>query len=154
MNTTNSMLLYNRLSVSTCMQAKSSCSFNGDVLTPRLKRRIYHQAMTKSRHRLSLRSRLGGLLSRPQSKRAALAPLLRARECISMAPRTWQPRLCTRHNNSDQSWVASGNGGNGNRKLKRKTEAEIGNGKAEIGKWSSTFVALMAPFAHARSVSG
>ena len=37
---------------------------------------------------------------------------------------------------------ASGNGGNG--KQKRKTEAEIGNGKAEIGKWSSTFVALMA----------
>ena len=41
---------------------------------------------------------------------------------------------------------------NGNGKLKRKTEAEIGNRKAEIGKWSSTFVALMAPFAHARSV--
>ena len=41
---------------------------------------------------------------------------------------------------------------NGNGKLKRKTEAEIGNGKAEIGKWSSTFVALMASFAHARSV--
>ena len=35
---------------------------------------------------------------------------------------------------------ASGNGGNGKRK--RKIEAEIGNGKAEIGKWSSTFVAL------------
>ena len=43
---------------------------------------------------------------------------------------------------------------NGNGKLKRKTEAEIGNGKAEIGKWSSTFVALMAFFAHARSVWG
>ena len=41
---------------------------------------------------------------------------------------------------------------NGNGKLKRKTEAEIGNGKAEIGKWSSTFVALMASFAHARSI--
>ena len=39
-------------------------------------------------------------------------------------------------------------------KLKRKTEAEIGNGKAEIGKWSSTFVVLMALFAHARSVWG
>ena len=45
---------------------------------------------------------------------------------------------------------ASGNGGNG--KLKRKTEAESGNGKAEIGKWSSILVALMASFAHARSV--
>ena len=43
---------------------------------------------------------------------------------------------------------------NGNGKLKRKTEAESGNGKAEIGKWSSTFVALMAPFAHALSVWG
>ena len=43
---------------------------------------------------------------------------------------------------------------NGNGKLKRKTEAEIGNGKAEIGKWSSIFVALMAPFAHARSIWG
>ena len=43
---------------------------------------------------------------------------------------------------------------NGNGKLKRKTEAEIGNGKAEIGKWSSTFVALMATFAHARSIWG
>ena len=43
---------------------------------------------------------------------------------------------------------------NGNGKLKRKTEAESGNGKAEIGKWSSTFVTLMAPFAHARSVWG
>ena len=41
---------------------------------------------------------------------------------------------------------------NGNGKLKRKTEAESGNGKAEIGKWSSTFGALKAPFAHARSV--
>ena len=27
-----------------------------------------------------------------------------ARECISMAPSPWQPRLCTRHN-SDQLWV-------------------------------------------------
>ena len=43
---------------------------------------------------------------------------------------------------------------NGNGKLKRKTEAEIGNGKAEIGKWSSTFIALMASFAHARSIWG
>ena len=43
---------------------------------------------------------------------------------------------------------------NGNGKLKRKTEAEIGNGKAEIGKWSSIFVALMAPFAHAQSIWG
>ena len=43
---------------------------------------------------------------------------------------------------------------NGNGKLKWKTEAEIGNGKAEIGKWSSTFVALMASFAHARSIWG
>ena len=43
---------------------------------------------------------------------------------------------------------------NGNGKLKRKTKAEIGNGKTEIGKWSSTFVALMAPFTHARSVGG
>ena len=33
---------------------------------------------------------------------------------------------------------------NGNGKLKRKTEAEIGNGIAEIGKWSSTILALMA----------
>ena len=33
------------------------------------------------------------------------ARLARARECISLAPRPWQPRLCTRHNNSDQSWV-------------------------------------------------
>ena len=41
---------------------------------------------------------------------------------------------------------------NGNGKLKWKTEAEIGNGKAEIGKWSSTFVALIPSFAHARSV--
>ena len=43
---------------------------------------------------------------------------------------------------------------NGNGELKRKTEAEIGNGKAEIGKWSSTFVVLMASFAHARSIWG
>ena len=43
---------------------------------------------------------------------------------------------------------------NRNGKLKRKTEAEIGNGIAEIGKWSSTIVALMAYFAHARSVWG
>ena len=43
---------------------------------------------------------------------------------------------------------------NGNGKLKRKTEAESGNGKAEIGNWSSTFGALIAPFAHARSVWG
>ena len=41
---------------------------------------------------------------------------------------------------------------NGNGKLKRKTEAESGNGKAEIGKWSSILIALMASFAHARSV--
>ena len=41
---------------------------------------------------------------------------------------------------------------NGNGKLKRKTEAEIGNGKAEIGKWSSTFIVLMEPFVHVRSV--
>ena len=34
------------------------------------------------------------------SKRAALVPLARARECISMAPRPWQPRLYTR-----QSWI-------------------------------------------------
>ena len=39
------------------------------------------------------------------SKCAALAPLAQVRECISMAPRPWQPCLCTRHNNSDQSWV-------------------------------------------------
>ena len=40
---------------------------------------------------------------------------------------------------------------NGNGKLKRKTEAGNGNRKAEIGKWSSTFVALIVPSAHARS---
>jgi hypothetical protein len=33
---------------------------------------------------------------------------------------------------------------NWNGKLKRKTEAESGNGKAEIRKWSSTFLALRA----------
>ena len=43
---------------------------------------------------------------------------------------------------------------NGNGKLKRKTEAESGNGKAEIGKWSSILIALMGSFAHARSVRG
>ena len=43
---------------------------------------------------------------------------------------------------------------NGNGKLKRKTEAESGNRKAEIGKWSSTLVALMASSAHAQSVWG
>ena len=41
-----------------------------------------------------------------------------------------------------------------NGELKQKTEAEIGNGKAEIRKWSSMFVALRAPFAHVRSVWG
>ena len=40
----------------------------------------------------------------------------------------------------------------GNRKRKWKTEAE--SVKAEIGKWSSILVALMAYFAHARSVWG
>ena len=45
-------------------------------------------------------------------------------------------------------------GASGNGKRKQKIEAEIGNGKAEIGKWSSTFVALMPSFAHARSVWG
>ena len=43
---------------------------------------------------------------------------------------------------------------NGNGKLKQKTEAESGNGKAEIGKWSSILVALMASFAYARSIWG
>jgi hypothetical protein len=33
---------------------------------------------------------------------------------------------------------------NWNGKLKRKTEAESGNGKAEIRKWSSTFLVLGA----------
>ena len=28
-----------------------------------------------------------------------------AQECVSIAPRPWHPRLCTRHNNSDQSWA-------------------------------------------------
>ena len=28
-----------------------------------------------------------------------------ARECVSMAPRPWHPRFCTRHNNFDQSWA-------------------------------------------------
>ena len=36
---------------------------------------------------------------------------------------------------------------NGNGKLKRKTEMESGNGKAEIWKWSSQLL----PFAHART---
>ena len=46
----------------------------GDVLTP-LERRSYHQTMTnaKSRHRLSLRSRLGGLPSRPVETRVTCA---------------------------------------------------------------------------------
>ena len=35
---------------------------------------------------------------------------------------------------------------NGNRKLKRKTEMESGNGKAEIQKWSSQIVVLRATF--------
>ena len=39
------------------------------------------------------------------SKCAAHTPLARARECISMALRPWQPHMCTRHNNSGQSWV-------------------------------------------------
>ena len=49
------------------LQAKSSCSnspCNGDILTP-LEHQIYHQTMTKNRYRLSLRSRFGGLPSRP-----------------------------------------------------------------------------------------
>ena len=49
------------------LQPKSSCSnspCNGDILTL-LERRIYHKTMTKNRPHLSLRSRLGGLPSRP-----------------------------------------------------------------------------------------
>ena len=41
---------------------------------------------------------------------------------------------------------------NRNGKLKWKIEAERGNGKAEIGKWSLILIALVASFAHARSV--
>ena len=37
------------------------------------------------------------------AEQAALMPFARAQECISMAPRPRQPRLCTQHNNSDQS---------------------------------------------------
>ena len=79
------MLLYNRVPVSTprmrrwrphpSLQAKSSCSnslCNGDVLTP-FERRIYHQTMTKSRHHLSLRPRIGGLPRRPVETRGACA---------------------------------------------------------------------------------
>ena len=40
---------------------------------------------------------------------------------------------------------------NGIGKLKRKTETESGNGKAEVRKWSSQIAALR-PFAHAQSV--
>ena len=56
------------------LQAKSNClnsPCNGDVLTL-LKRRIYHQTMTKNRSPLSLRSRLSGLPSRPVETRGAL----------------------------------------------------------------------------------
>ena len=35
---------------------------------------------------------------------------------------------------------------NGNGKLKRKTEIESGNGKAEIWKWSPQIAALRATF--------
>ena len=51
---------------------------------------------------------------------------------------------------------ASGNGGNGKRKLKAETENWSGKWKRKSwnGKWSSTFVALMPSFAHARSVWG
>ena len=44
----------------------------------------YHQAMMKNRPRLSLHSRLGGLLSRPVETRGASCRSFR-RECISMA---------------------------------------------------------------------
>ena len=70
------------------LQAKSSYSnsqCNGDVLTP-LERRIYHQTMTKCRHRLSLRSRLVGLLSRPvETQGACAARLSSGTWCISVA---------------------------------------------------------------------
>ena len=54
------------------LQAKSSCLnslCNGNLLAL-LECRIYHQTMTKNNPRLSLRSRLGGLLSRPLEMRA------------------------------------------------------------------------------------
>ena len=62
--------------------------------------------------------------------------------------------MILRHSDSDLGQVETEETENGSGKLKRKTEAEIGNEKAEIGKWSSTFVALMLSFAHARSVWG
>ena len=67
------------------LQAKSSCLNSGDVLTL-LERRIYHQTMTKNRPRLSLRSRLGGLPSRPVETRGTLRHSLELdSECVSMA---------------------------------------------------------------------
>ena len=63
---------------------------NGDVLAL-LERRIYHQAMSKNRPRLSLHLRLGGLLSRPLETRGASR---RSFENASLWP-------STQHSNSD-----------------------------------------------------
>ena len=83
-----SMLLWRRPHPS--MQAKSC---NGNILAL-LKRRIYHQAMIKNRPCLSLRSMLGGLLSRPLE-----TPAARSRMHLY-----GHPCLCTQHYNADQSW--------------------------------------------------